>query len=72
VEPEQGAIRGDDPGKPQPDAWEAAKIDLSSEERIRGEMERAGEPPAGPPTRRATATSRRRRRRPSPGCARAG
>jgi molybdopterin-dependent oxidoreductase alpha subunit len=48
VEPEQGAIRGDDPGKPQPDAWEAAKIDLSSEERIRGEMAREGAPPAGP------------------------
>jgi molybdopterin-dependent oxidoreductase alpha subunit len=48
VEPEQGAIRGDDPDKPQPDAWEAAKIDLSSEERIRAEMAGEGEPPATP------------------------
>jgi molybdopterin-dependent oxidoreductase alpha subunit len=46
VEPEKGAVRGDDRDKPQPDAWEAAKIDLASEEEIRAEMAADGEPPA--------------------------
>jgi molybdopterin-dependent oxidoreductase alpha subunit len=47
VEPEQGAIRGDlAAGKPQPDAWEAAKIGLASEPGIRQELHDAGEPPA--------------------------
>ncbi len=46
VEPEQGAIRGDDRDKPQPDAWEAAKIDLATEESVRREMVEDGHLPA--------------------------
>jgi molybdopterin-dependent oxidoreductase alpha subunit len=46
VEPEQGAIRGDDRGKPHPDAWEAAKIDLATEGDVRRELRDAGEPAA--------------------------
>ena len=46
VEPEQGAIRGDDRNKPQPDAWEAAKIDLASEQGVRQELVDAGKRPA--------------------------
>ena len=48
VQPEQGAIRGDRRDKPQPDAWEAAKIDLSDEARMRAETAAAGGSPAGP------------------------
>jgi molybdopterin-dependent oxidoreductase alpha subunit len=48
VEPEKGAVRGDDRAKPQPDAWEAAKIDLASEEDIRQELVERGERPATP------------------------
>jgi molybdopterin-dependent oxidoreductase alpha subunit len=46
VAPEEGAIRGDDPGKPQPDAWEAAKIDVATEARVRRELREEGEAPA--------------------------
>jgi molybdopterin-dependent oxidoreductase alpha subunit len=46
IDPEKGAIRGDDRTKPHPDAWEAAKIDLSDEARLRAEAVRAGERPA--------------------------
>ncbi|HEX3159358.1 MAG TPA: FdhF/YdeP family oxidoreductase [Gemmatimonadaceae bacterium] len=46
VEPRSGAIRGDDGDKPHPDSWEAAKIDLASEQRIRREQAEAGEPGA--------------------------
>lgn len=46
VEPEKGAVRGDDRDKPQPDAWEAAKIDLASEADIRRELVERGEAPA--------------------------
>ncbi|MBV9111056.1 MAG: FdhF/YdeP family oxidoreductase, partial [Gemmatimonadetes bacterium] len=46
VEPEKGAVRGDDRSKPQPDAWEAAKIDLASEEDFREELIAEGERPA--------------------------
>jgi molybdopterin-dependent oxidoreductase alpha subunit len=46
VEPEQGAIRGDDREKPHPDAWEAAKIDLATEALVRREQLAAGRPVA--------------------------
>ena len=46
VEPEQGAIRGDVASGEQANAWESAKIGLASEEGVRREMARAGEPPA--------------------------
>jgi molybdopterin-dependent oxidoreductase alpha subunit len=46
VEPEKGAVRGDDPAKPQPDAWEAAKIDLATESGVRRELVEEGYPPA--------------------------
>src|SRR5690606_11299549 len=46
VHPEEGAIRGDVPEKPQPDAWEAAKIDLAADDELRRERERRGDPPA--------------------------
>jgi molybdopterin-dependent oxidoreductase alpha subunit len=41
-EPEQGAIRGDRPDKPQPDGWEAAKIDVADEAGLRAAQVRAG------------------------------
>jgi hypothetical protein len=46
VEPEQGAIRGDVASGEQANAWESAKIGLASEQGVRREMARAGEPPA--------------------------
>ncbi|HEY0777561.1 MAG TPA: FdhF/YdeP family oxidoreductase [Gemmatirosa sp.] len=46
VEPTNGAIRGDDRSQPQPNSWEAAKVDLASEEDMREELVRAGRPTA--------------------------
>jgi molybdopterin-dependent oxidoreductase alpha subunit len=46
VKPAEGAIRGDDRGKPQPDAWEAAKIDVATERAVRDELRDAGLPTA--------------------------
>ncbi|MEO7520847.1 MAG: molybdopterin-dependent oxidoreductase, partial [Gemmatimonas sp.] len=46
VEPASGAIRGDNRDKLQPDAWEAAKIDLATEESIRAELTASGKPAA--------------------------
>ena len=42
VEPEHGSIRGDDRGRPQPNSWEAAKIDLATENGMRAEQESNG------------------------------
>lgn len=38
VEPEQGAIRGDDRSRPEPSSWASAKIDLATEHGIRQEQ----------------------------------
>ncbi len=37
-EPEQGAIRGDDRSRGQPNSCEAAKIDLATEHGVRQEL----------------------------------
>ena len=42
VEPEQGAIRGDDRSRPEPSSWASAKIDLATEHGIRREQEDKG------------------------------
>jgi molybdopterin-dependent oxidoreductase alpha subunit len=44
--PAEGAIRGDDRAKPQPDAWEAAKIDVATEGGVRHELRDAALPAA--------------------------
>jgi molybdopterin-dependent oxidoreductase alpha subunit len=46
VEPVHGAIRGDDRSRPQPNSWEAAKIDLATEAGIRQELAAQGKPTA--------------------------
>lgn len=46
VDPQHGAIRGDRANREQASSWEAAKIDLSTEETIAREQERLGERPA--------------------------
>lgn len=45
-DPEHGALYGDVSGGEQPNSWESAKIDLSSEENLRREQAREGKRPA--------------------------
>jgi molybdopterin-dependent oxidoreductase alpha subunit len=45
-DPEQGALRGDLPDNPQPNAWESAKTDLASEQDVQREQMREGKRPA--------------------------
>ena len=46
VDAESGAVRGDVHPKPQPDAWEATKIDLADEPALRARAVAAGDQPA--------------------------
>ena len=46
VEPTHGAIRGDDRSRPQANSWEAAKIDLATEDDMRNEERANGRAPA--------------------------
>jgi molybdopterin-dependent oxidoreductase alpha subunit len=46
VEPETGAIRGDDRARAQPSSWEAAKLDVATEHGVRAELAAEGKPAA--------------------------